>query len=403
MHQQYEAYPYPARDPADEATRLIEGSPSDPVEVDHFLFVGMRDWSQPFRVLVAGGGTGDALIMLAQKLTDIGCPAVITYLDLSTASREIAEARAAARGLTGIRFVTADLITAPDLGLFDYIDCCGVLHHLADPDAGFRALASALAEQGGMGLMVYAPYGRSGVYPLQEAFGALLASDPPERKVAVAKAAMSALAGTHPFARNPLLGDHRDSDAGLYDLLLHGRDRPYTAPEVCEALEGAGLAPVSFLEPARYDPMRYLPGDSDLKSRVQAMPAPMRAGVAEKLAGNMKTHIVYATHAARADGAMARGNKPDLIPHLLGAAPMPLAKQVKAKGGFRLSSDGLDHWIAIAGSAAQMIAAIDGKATLGEIAGRSGLDWIAFLQHWGGVSRNLTGFNLLHYSKGARR
>ncbi|MEM0924096.1 MAG: class I SAM-dependent methyltransferase, partial [Pseudomonadota bacterium] len=30
---QYEAYPYPARDPADEAKRLIAGSPSDPVEV----------------------------------------------------------------------------------------------------------------------------------------------------------------------------------------------------------------------------------------------------------------------------------------------------------------------------------------------------------------------------------
>ncbi|MEL6482684.1 MAG: class I SAM-dependent methyltransferase, partial [Pseudomonadota bacterium] len=110
---QYEAFPYPARAPGDEAHRLIEGSPSHPVEIDHFLFGGRRDWRKPFRALVAGGGTGDGLVMLAQKLADIGCPAEITYLDLSTASRAVAEARVAARGLTSVRFATADLLEAP--------------------------------------------------------------------------------------------------------------------------------------------------------------------------------------------------------------------------------------------------------------------------------------------------
>ena len=50
----YETYPYPERDPADETARLIVGSPSQPLEIDHFLFAGARDWSVPFRVLVAG-------------------------------------------------------------------------------------------------------------------------------------------------------------------------------------------------------------------------------------------------------------------------------------------------------------------------------------------------------------
>ncbi|MGR3783009.1 MAG: class I SAM-dependent methyltransferase, partial [Albimonas sp.] len=80
VKRQYESYPYPARDPADEARRLVEGSPSDPIEIDHFLFRGRRDWSRPFRALVAGGGTGDGLVMLAQKLADAGCPAEIHYL-----------------------------------------------------------------------------------------------------------------------------------------------------------------------------------------------------------------------------------------------------------------------------------------------------------------------------------
>ena len=70
--EQYEAFPYPDRDPADEKTRLIRGSPSSPVEIDHYLFAGQRDWSKPLRALVAGGGTGDALIQLAQMLTSAG-------------------------------------------------------------------------------------------------------------------------------------------------------------------------------------------------------------------------------------------------------------------------------------------------------------------------------------------
>ena len=85
----------------------------------------------------------------------------------------MAEARAAARQLKNIRFFTGSLLDAADLGVFDYIDCCGVLHHLPEPVEGFRALRAALAPEGGLGFMVYAPYGRSGVYPLQEAFGAL--------------------------------------------------------------------------------------------------------------------------------------------------------------------------------------------------------------------------------------
>lgn len=171
---QYEAFPYQERDPKDEKKRLITGSPSLPQEIDHFIYGGARDWSQPPRILVAGGGTGDGLIQLTKLLTQYGKPYHATYIDLSGASRKIAEARAKIRGLKNITFKTGSLLDAPDLGPFDYIDCCGLLHHLPDPDAGFAALNDALAPGGGMGFMAYAPYGRSGVYPLQQAFrGAL--------------------------------------------------------------------------------------------------------------------------------------------------------------------------------------------------------------------------------------
>ena len=40
VQDQYDAYPYPARDPADERTRLITGSPSNLDEINHYVFAG---------------------------------------------------------------------------------------------------------------------------------------------------------------------------------------------------------------------------------------------------------------------------------------------------------------------------------------------------------------------------
>ena len=43
---QYDAYPYPQRDPRDEAKRLIIGSPSHLREVDHWIFGARRPASR---------------------------------------------------------------------------------------------------------------------------------------------------------------------------------------------------------------------------------------------------------------------------------------------------------------------------------------------------------------------
>ncbi|WP_340108536.1 class I SAM-dependent methyltransferase [Pikeienuella sp. HZG-20] len=393
---QYEAYPYPARNPADEAKRLIEGSPSHPAEVDHFLFGGRRDWSRPFRALFAGGGTGDGLIMLAQKLADRGAPAEITYLDMSAASRRVAEARAAARGLGSIRFLTGDLLSAPDHGPFDYIDCTGVLHHLPDPDAGFAALAAALAPDGGLGAMVYAPYGRTGVYPLQGALAALTAGEAPEKQVEIAKATLKGLPKTNWFTQNRILGDHRESDAGLYDLLLHARDRPYDVEALIGALGRAGLALTSFTEPLRYEPALYLP--AALHPRLEGLAPTARAAMAERLAGNMKAHVFYAARGARKPAGLS----PEARPRLGALSPAALAAQIARRGGLRVERDGLTHTLAIPRQAAELIALADGRLRLGEIARVRRIDWFAFAALWKPAHDALTGFNLLRYSEGMR-
>jgi SAM-dependent methyltransferase len=389
---QYEAYPYPARDPADEAKRLITGSPSWPAEIDHFLFAGRRDWSRPFRALVAGGGTGDALIQLAQILSSAGRKAEITYLDLSTAARDIAEARAAARGLTNIVFHTGSLLDAGDHGVFDYIDCCGVLHHLPDPQAGFDALAAALAPGGGMGLMVYAPHGRSGVYPLQAAFGRLLTGDPEDR-LTRAKAIFARLPQGHPFRLNPHLADHEASDAGFYDLLLHSQDRPFTITELAETLARAGLAMTGTPNAHLYDPAPIVGDAADLS----ALDPLARMALAEDLSGAIKTHVVYAVRADEAEGRVAKPG-PQMVPHLRGAAPAALAQAVAKSGGISVNSATGKTRIEVPKALAPVIARIDGRASLEEIAQASGSGWFGLAPGWGRVSAALTARGLLVYS-----
>jgi len=392
MRAQYEAYPYPERDPRDETKRLIVGSPSYPVEMDHALWGGARDWSRPLRALVAGGGTGDGLIQLAQLLTRAGRGYEITYLDLSAAARQVAEARAAARRLTGIRFVTGSLLEAAEYGPFEYIDCCGVLHHLPAPQAGFDALAGALAPGGGIGLMVYAPLGRSGVYPLQAAFGALLDGLAPEARLRAARAVFAKLPDGHPFKTNPHLVDHRASDAGFYDLLLHSSDRAFSVPDLLAALASAGLELSGFAEPALYDPRPMLPEDVELP----ALSPADRMALAENLRGTLKTHVAYAVpQGARVAPPLGR---PEAVPHLR-ADPAKLAQVVAKKGEIALTRDGQRQVLALPKGAAPLIAGVDGRRSLADLCARAGLDRIAFAGLWGPVERALAPWGQLHYSR----
>jgi SAM-dependent methyltransferase len=53
---------------------------------------------------------------------------------------------------------------------FDLVVSTGVLHHMADPPAGLKALAGCLRPGGVMALMHYAKYGRIGVELLESVF-----------------------------------------------------------------------------------------------------------------------------------------------------------------------------------------------------------------------------------------
>jgi SAM-dependent methyltransferase len=413
VRQQYELLPYPARDPRDEAQRLIEGSPSHLLELNHYLFAGARDFSRGFRALVAGGGTGDALIMLAQHLKDRGCPAEIVYLDLSIASRRIAEERARVRDLRNIGFITGSLLDLPSLGLgqFDYIDCCGVLHHLPDPAAGLAALAQVLAPDGGMGVMVYGALGRTGVYPVQAMLKTLAAQVPapartPAAQLATARDLLKQLPATNWLRRNPAIGDHlAGGDAGLHDLLLHAQDRAYSVRQLSELVRGAGLEIAAFIEPWRYEPASYLT-DASLLHRLNGLDMTVRAAFAEQLAGNLKRHVVYLVREGRARQAVARPDDRMMVP-VLRAGNEDLAAALRDRRSLKVAIDGLELKFQIPPYSAEILAATDGRRSIAEIhtvvSGRIDAlkSWTAFTPAFERVYHTFNNLNRLFLQRAA--
>ena len=384
---QYESYPYPQRDPKDEKKRLIVGSPSHLREIDWWVFGARRPRSRPLRALIAGGGTGDATIMLAAHMARWGQPGTVTYLDRSEAALRIAQARAEVRGLTNIVWQRGSLLDLPGAGLepFDYIDCCGVLHHLPDPAAGLAALLSVLAPGGGLGLMVYAPHGRTGVYMVQDALRWLAPpEEPPAVRLDTAKRVMRHLPESNWLRANHYFADHlTGGDAGLYDLLLNPRDRAFDVAALHALLHGAGLAVTALMEPMRYDPATYLP-DPKLRALAAALDPVARAALAEALTANMSTHVVYCVRAAeRAEPADAMDD---------GAVPvareMPageVARAIRPDGVLAFVFDGLRVPVAMPPLAAAILRQIDGTRSVAEIAAAlaaHGTARVAFNRAW---------------------
>ena len=119
-------------------------------------FTPLPDDSQP-EVLVAGCGTGYHPILLAQAFRG----ARVLAIDLSLSSIAYAMRKTRELGITNIEYAQADILELGSVGRsFDIIASDGVLHHLADPFAGWRALLSRLRPGGFMHLGLYSQLAR---------------------------------------------------------------------------------------------------------------------------------------------------------------------------------------------------------------------------------------------------
>ena len=299
---QYEDYPYPHRDPAEERQRLLVTSLDSIAKISHFCFRGSRDLRQASRILVAGGGTGDAIIYLAEQLRR--SDSELVYIDMSAASMTVAQQRAEMRGLKNISWVHGSLLDLADIqvGEFDYINSSGVLHHLADPSAGLEALKSVLKPDGSLGLMVYAQYGRTSIYQIQELMRLINADESDmEKQVSNTRSVLNTLPDTNWFKRNAAIWMDeiaRYGDIAIFDLFLHTQDRAYTVPELYEWLGNAGLNLLAWAgspgSAMRYDPLPHI-SDAGVRDRIACMPTQQQEAIAELLDGGIRKHVVYAS------------------------------------------------------------------------------------------------------------
>ena len=243
----YEQHPYPP--PIGDLASYARAW-QDPARrrADHHLHWPARPYRDDPAILIAGCGTSQAAKHALRWPS-----ARVTAIDFSATSVRATLALKEKHGLANLDVHQLAIEAVGQLGRsFDQIVCTGVLHHLADPAAGLAALRAVLASGGAMHLMVYAPYGRTGVYLLQDFF----------RRISVQAgtdfgellATLRALPPGHPLAT--LLREAPDfrDEAALADALLHPQDRAYTVDQLFDLIEGCDLTFGRWVRQAPYHP-----------------------------------------------------------------------------------------------------------------------------------------------------
>lgn len=248
---QYDGWPYPAWQRAmagvgKSFTALVADLGPD----------APRDMPEGARFLVAGCGTGHEPVSWARRFPSLH----ITAIDISRTALDYGMARAAAAGVTNIRFELLDLHEVASLGVtFDCAISSGVLHHLPDPEAGWAAITSVLRPGGVMRIMLYSTLARLIVRGCQ-AHIADLARQPIDDDLL-----RRVRARLWDLPVNPMLasGDFHHL-GGIYDLFLHQHEDPFDVDRIRRAIEMLGLELLRFRLPSSRHRAAYRaawPGD----------------------------------------------------------------------------------------------------------------------------------------------
>jgi SAM-dependent methyltransferase len=358
---QYDAYAYP--EPiADIAAKIAEGYSQlgDPAMYAPMLWPGGRP-NRRLRILAAGCGT-----VQAAYLAFTNRDADVIGVDLSETALAHERFLQEKHGLSNMRLYRGDLLEIAAIGSqFDVIVCSGVLHHMADPGAGLRALRDVLAPDGVMVLMLYGAAPRTGVYMLQDVFRRMRV---PQNSAGVAfvRRVLSQLPERH-YARWYLRGtDELKHDAAIVDTFLHPQDRAYTVPQLLGFLEANGVAFQGWVDNSFYYPQATYALDSDVGRVLATLPDREQWAAVEMLTQACGMHVFLACRGDRpgADYAVS----PDapgwerLVPHF--TPGLVRVHDLEYRRG--------RHVLQLAPEEAAVFAAIDGNRTIAELAGNSG-------------------------------
>jgi SAM-dependent methyltransferase len=284
----YTSHPFPP--PIENLDRAREMWQDENIHrAEHHLLWPDQEYRAELDVLVAGCGTWQAAKYA------IGHPkARVVGIDVSSTSLEHTERLKQNHDLKNLEARQLAVEDAEQLNQqFDLIICTGVLHHLVDPDAGLRALRSVLKPDGAMNLMVYAPYGRDGVYMMQEYCRRLgVGTSPEELRDLVT--VLRYLPDHHPLLATQ--GGSREfpnADA-LADAILNPRDRSYSVSQLFDFVENNGLKLSRWYWQAAYLPQCGFTSSSPHAGKLAALPERDQYIEMELLRGLMANHSFVA-------------------------------------------------------------------------------------------------------------
>jgi len=363
----YESYPYPAPLRDLHRHRALYRNPDRRRALS--LLLWPTEKQRPDReIMIAGCGTSQAATYALREPD-----AHVTAIDISETSlshtRELQQKYS-------LRNLTLHRLAIEQVGeldrIFDQIVCTGVLHHLPDPDAGLRSLRNVLAPDGAMQVMVYAAYGRAGIYMMQE-YCRLLGVGATEEELQNLGATIGALSADHPIAGvSRRTKDFTYPDA-LADALLHPQDRAYTVPQLYAWLERCGLSFGRWFEQAPYLPRCGAIARMPHATRLLSLSPPLQHAAVELLRGTMTKHNLVAyrddrldeSQPIRFDGDAWRAYVPLRLPWTLSirdrVPPGSVAVLINRAHTYP------DLALPIDAVQQRVFAAIDGKRSIGEI------------------------------------
>ncbi len=297
----YERYPYPP--PADDLDNYRR-SWQDPNRrrADFHLFWPDKPYSEERTILIAGCGTSQA------AKHALRCPAArVVGIDFSATSVRHTEDLRRKYDLTNSRSISCRSIRSATWrrrstrsSVRAYYTTSRTLRRRCG------ACVTCSPRDGAMHLMVYAPYGRAGIYMLQEFCRGIgiQASDVEIRDLA---AALGALPARHPLAR--LLHEAPDfrQEAALADALLNPRDRAYSVPQFLDLLSSAGLTFSRWVRQAPYSPGCGVMVRLPQASRIAALEPAQQYAAAELFRGTMMSHSAIACRDDRPGRSQAIG------------------------------------------------------------------------------------------------
>ena len=264
-------------------------------------------------ILIAGCGTNQAAVFAYTNRAS-----KVVAIDVSQPSLDHSKYLKDKYALKNLELRLLPIEEAPTLEQnFDLIVSTGVLHHMAEPKVGMKALADCLRPDGVAAIMLYARYGRAGVELLQAIFRDLgLKQD--EESLRIVKETIAALAPSHPVKSYISIAPDLQFDAGLVDTFLHGRDRSYTVEDCLDLVDSAGLVFQDWFLKTSYYPPTLTEPSSGFYAAVNQLPAAKMWAVMERIKTLNACHFFLATHADRPAESyridFAAGNALDYVP-----------------------------------------------------------------------------------------